>query len=198
MKIIEKIIKYDDYNYVEGTLQFKAYGRTTKKLAHSEFFSIDNISSVRLEIDKKYLAPELHPGINKQKVSTLSLPDKIPTIVDGDYNNPFAIAFDEIIVDDDFLDDKLNIIGRRFFTTKDGIQISSTVEIKVYGLIKIAKEYIKEIVQYEIYTTAHGLGQIEIFPKKDGYVKCEKIKVKARPENNQEFLSWKDEFNAYP
>lgn len=198
MKIIEKIIKYDDYNYVEGTLQFKAYGRTTKKLAHSEFFSIDHISGVRLEIDKKYLAPELPPGINKQKVSSLLLPNKIPTIVDGDSKNPFAIAFDEIIVDDDFLDDKLNIVGRRFFTTKIGTQISSTVEIKVYGLIKIAKEYIEEIVQYEIYTTAHGLGSIEIFPKKDGYVSGEKVTIKAIPDANQEFLLWKDNYNTYP
>ena len=68
MKIIEKVIKYDDYNYVEGTLQFKAYGRTTKRLAHSEFFSIDYISDVRLEVEKKYLTPELPAGINKNKV----------------------------------------------------------------------------------------------------------------------------------
>src|SRR5690606_19973812 len=134
MKIIEKVIKYDDYNYVEGTLQFKAYGRTTQRLAHSEFFSIEHMSGVRLEIEKKYLATELPPSINKPKVSTLLLANKIPTIVDGDYNNPFEIAFDEIIVDDGFLDDQLNIIGRRFFTTKNGSQISSTVEIKVYGL----------------------------------------------------------------
>lgn len=198
MKVIEKIIKYDDYNYVEGTLQFKAYGRTTKKLIHSELFSIESISSVQFEIEKKYLAPELPPGINKQKVSTLAVPDKIPTIVDGDYSKPFAIAFDEIIVDDDFLDDKNNIVGRRFFTTKNGAKISSTVEIKVYGLIKVAQEYIEEIVQYEIFTKVNGLGRIEVYPKKDSYVSGEKITVKAIPETNQEFISWSDKFNVYP
>lgn len=198
MKIIEKIIKYDDYNYVEGTLQFKAYGRTTKRLAHSEFFSIESISSVRFEIEKKYLAPELPSGINKNKVSALTLPEEIPTIVDGDYSNPFNIVFDELIVDDDFLDDKLNIVGRRFFTNKNGSQISSTVEIKVYGLIKIAQEYIERIVQYEVFTGVIGLGRIEVYPKKDFYITGEKITIKAIPDANQEFLGWEDDLNLLP
>ena len=72
MKVIEKIIKYDDYNYVEGILQFKAYGHKTADYLHAEHFSIDSISSVRLEVEQKYLTPDLPPGINKNKVSTLS------------------------------------------------------------------------------------------------------------------------------
>lgn len=192
MKIIEKVIKYDDYNYVEGTLQFKAYGRTTKRLANSEFFSIDYISDVRLLVEKKYLAPDLPSGINKNKVSALSLPEEITTIVDGDENNPYSIAFDEIIVDDDFLDDNLNIIGRRFFTVKDGPQISSTVEIKVYGLIKIPQQYIEKIILYEVFTIAHGRGEIVVSPKKEGYVKGERVKIQAVPDANQNFLHWGD------
>lgn len=194
MKIIEKVIKYDDYNYVEGTLQFKAYGRTTKRLAHSEFFSIEYISSVRFKVEKRYLAPELPPGINKNKVSTLNLPEKITTIVDGDYNKPFNITFDEIIVDDDFLDINQNIVGRRFFTVKEGTQISSTVEIKVYGLIKIAQDYIEKTILYEVYTTAHGLGTIEVHPKKDGYLPGELLKIRAVPQTNQQFRFWGADF----
>jgi|TARA_R110000868_G_scaffold267298_1_gene526575 hypothetical protein len=198
MKVIEKIIKYDDYNYVEGILQFKAYGRKTKDLLHSEYFSIDNISSVRLEIEQKYLSPQLPPGINKNKVSTLALPDKIPTIIDGDYSKPFGIIYDEIIVDDAYVDSNHNIIGPRFNSTKNGSDLNSTIEIKVYGLIKIAKERVETEIQFEITTIAHGNGRIEVHPLKDSYQPGDVVTIKAVPEMNGGFNSWRDNYTIYP
>tara|TARA_R110002050_G_scaffold204522_4_gene340203 strand:- start:138208 stop:139962 length:1755 start_codon:yes stop_codon:yes gene_type:complete len=192
MKVIEKIIKYDDYNYVEGILQFKAYGRKTKDLLHSEHFSIDNISSVRLEVEQKYISPQLPPGINKNKVSTLALPDKIPTIIDGDYSKPFGVNYDEIIVDDAYVDSNHNIIGPRFNSTKNGSDLSSTIEIKVYGLIKIAKERVETEIQFEITTIAHGKGSIEVHPLKDSYRPGEVVTIKAVPEKKGGFKSWRD------
>ena len=169
MKVIEKIIKYDDYNYVEGILQFKAYGHKTADYLHAEHFSIDSISSVRLEVEQKYLTPDLPPGINKNKVSTLSFPDKIPTIVDGDYSKPYGVNYDEIIVDDSYVDKNQNITGQRFNSTKNGNELSSTVQIKVYGLIKIGRERTESEIQYEVSTKAHGPGRIEITPNKDSF-----------------------------
>lgn len=198
MKVIEKIIKYDDYNYVEGVLQFKAYGRKTQDFSHAEYFSIDSISSVRLEVEQKYLAPELPPAINKNKVSTLSLPEKIPTIVDGDYSRPFGVSYDEIIVDDSYVDSNQNIIGPRFNSTKNGSELSSTVEIKVYGLIKIAKERIETEVQFEVTTIAHGRGKIEVLPYKESYRSGETITIKAIPNDNGSFLGWRDKYKVYP
>jgi hypothetical protein len=162
MKVIEKIITYEDYNYVEGKLQFNAYGQKTHDLLHSEYFSIDRISHVCLEVEKKYLPPELPPGINKNKVSTLTLPDKITTIIDGDYSKPYGIAYDEIIVDDSFVDDQQNIKGPRFNSTKTGSELSSTVAIKVYGLIKIERQRTETENQYEITLIPHGPGTIEV------------------------------------
>tara|TARA_R110002050_G_scaffold300104_1_gene467703 strand:- start:20443 stop:22197 length:1755 start_codon:yes stop_codon:yes gene_type:complete len=198
MKVIEKIIKYDDYNYVEGILQFKAYGKKTQDFTHAEHFSIDSISSVRLEVEQKYLAPEIPPGINKYKVSTLSLPEKIPTIVNGDYSRPFGVSYDEIIVDDSFVDGNQNIIGPRFNSTKNGSELNSTVEIKVYGLIKIAKERIETEVQFEVITIAHGPGSIEVVPNQESYRSGDKITIKAIPNQKGVFLSWRDNFEVYP
>ncbi len=194
MKVIEKIITYQDYNYVEGILQFKAYGSKTHDFLNAEYFSIDRISHVRLEVDKKYLPPQLPPGINKNKVSTLSFPDKITTIVDGDYSKPYSIAYDEIIVDDNYVDSSQNIIGPRFNSTKIGTELSSTVSIKVYGLIKIERERKETENQYEITTIAHGAGKIELSPKKDSYSTGEKVSVKAVPDINIIFLGYRNEF----
>lgn len=196
MKTIEKIIKYEDYNYVEGTLQFKAYGKKVSETKSGEFFSIDSISSARLEVDQKFLPPELPKGINLNKVSTLYLPDKIPTIVDGDYLNPYAVQYDEIIVDDDYVDNHGNIKGQRFFTNKSTDKISSTVEIKVYGLIKMPQQRIEKYHQYEISKIIEGDGEIILSPLKQFYDVGDRVKVTAKPKEIDGFLGWSEQYSA--
>tara|TARA_R110002020_G_scaffold312101_1_gene527572 strand:- start:1839 stop:3590 length:1752 start_codon:yes stop_codon:yes gene_type:complete len=197
MKVIEKIITYDDYNYVEGTLQFKTYGRKTQNFPHAEYFSIDRISHVHFEVEQKYLAPDLPPGINKNKVSTLPLPGKITTIIDGDYSKPYGIEYDEIIVDDSFVDDFQNITGPRFNSTKMGSELSSTVAIRVYGLIKIKKQRTETENQFEITLISHGPGKIELSPRKGSYATGEKVSVNAIPHEKSTFVGFKNAFKSH-
>tara|TARA_B110001469_G_scaffold26995_1_gene27744 strand:- start:924 stop:2651 length:1728 start_codon:yes stop_codon:yes gene_type:complete len=198
MKTIEKIIKYEDYNYVEGILQFKAYGKKINETKSGEFFSITSISSTRLEVDKKYLPPDLPKGINLNKVSTLYFLDKIPTVVDGNYLNPYLVQYDEIIVDDDYVDSHGNIKGHRFFTNKSTDEISSTVEIKIYGLIKIPKERIEKCNQYEINKIIEGDGEIILTPQKQFYDVGDLVHVTAKPKESEGFLGWGDYHSAEP
>lgn len=190
MKVIEKIIKYDDYNYVEGMLQFKAYGVKIRETRHGEQFSIDSISSVKLDVSKKILAPKVPSGINKNKVSSLYFPDKIITIINKDHENPYLVNYDEIIVDDEYVDDNLNIKGNRFYTSKNGTEISSTIEIKVYALIKVQQERVEKSYLYEVNKKISGEGNIEIFPEKDYYENGEKIVITVDSESLGKFEGW--------
>src|SRR5690606_33602294 len=123
MKVVEKIIKYEDYNYVEGSLQFNAHGHKTQQLLHSEYFSIDDISKVQMHVIQKHIPPSVPVGINRNKVSTLSLPQAITTIVDGDFDKPYEVVYDEIIIDDSCVDKNQNIKGIRFNSTKVGSEL---------------------------------------------------------------------------
>ena len=198
MKVIEKIITYEDYNYVEGTLQFKAYGQKTHDLVHAEYFSIDRISHVHLEVEEKYLPPKLPPGINKNKVSTLTLPNKITTIIDGDYSKPYSIAYDEIIVDDSYVDEHQNIKGPRFNSTKVGSELSSTVAIKIYGLIKIERQRTETENQFEITVMPYGPGKIEVSPNLSSYSTGEKVIIKAIPDDKSIFVGYRNEYENFP
>ena len=198
MKVIEKIIPYEEYNYVEGFLQFKAYGKKSAATIHSEFFDIKSISGVELHVTQKYLAPEIPPTINKNKVSTLTLPDEILTVVENDFSKPFRLKYDEIIIDDAYVDKTGNITGKRFNSTKAGNELSSTIRVKAYGLIKIPKERIEYENLYEIQTASYGKGKIELIPQKEFYEAGDRVQVKASPDVNQEFLGWGEEYQKYP
>ncbi|PHR96640.1 MAG: hypothetical protein COA80_08550 [Leeuwenhoekiella sp.] len=198
MKVIEKIIPYEEYNYVEGFLQFKAYGKKSAATVHSEFFDIKSIAGVELHITQKYLAPEIPPSINKKKVSTLSLPDEILTIVENDFSKPYRLKYDEIIIDDAYVDKLGNITGKRFNSTKAGNKLSSTIRVKAFGLIKIPKERIEQDYLFEIHTASYGLGKIELNPKKDFYAAGERVAIKAVPDAHQDFLRWGDAYHDYP
>ncbi|RXG29873.1 hypothetical protein [Leeuwenhoekiella marinoflava] len=190
MKVIEKIIPYEDYNYVEGFLQFKAYGKKSAATVHSELFDIKSIAGVELQVAHKYLAPEIPPSINKNKVSTLSLPDEILTIVANDFSKPYRLKYDEIIIDDAYVDANGNISGKRFNSTKAGNELSSTIRVKAYGLIKIPKERIEYENLYEIHTESYGSGKIALIPQQDFYKAGDLILVKASPDASQDFLGW--------
>ena len=198
MKVIEKIIPYEDYNYVEGFLQFKAYGKKSAATVHSEYFDIKSIAGVELQVAHKYLAPEIPPSINKNKVSTLTLPDEILTIVANDFRKPYRLKYDEIIIDDAYVDANGNITGKRFNSTKAGNELSSTIRVKAYGLIKIPKERIEYENLYEIHTESYGSGKIELAPQKEFYEAGDRILVKASPDANQDFLGWGAEYQNFP
>ena len=198
MKVIEKIIPYEDYNYVEGFLQFKAYGRKSAATVHSELFDIKSIAGVELHVTQKYLAPEIPPTINKNKVSTLTLPEEILTFVDNDFSKPYRLKYDEIIIDDAYVDKLGNITGKRFNSTKAGNELSSTIRVKAFGLIKIPKERIEQDYLFEIHTASYGLGKIELNPKKEFYRAGERVVVKAVPDAYQDFLGWGEAYQNYP
>ena len=55
MKIIETVIIYEDYNYVEGNLELKFSGSRLNQFINGNEFSIENILSTKLYVYKKYI-----------------------------------------------------------------------------------------------------------------------------------------------
>lgn len=195
MKVIEKRIICEDYNYVEGILELKVSGKKAIELKNEEQYSIDEILATKFIVSRKYIAPEVPEKINKNKVSTLHLPFEIPTCIDNE--NPklwFKVRYDIIICDDDFVSDNGTLIVNRTNSVKEDITIFSTIILKAYGLKKNKREEKEVVTLYELFSKSEGKGKIEIFPLKEYYNVGEKVKIKAIPDENYNFLGWAGDF----
>jgi hypothetical protein len=198
MKIIETVIVYEDYNYVEGNLELKFSGSKLNQLINGDEFSIDNILSTKFYVSKKYIAPEIPLGINKDRVFALQLPQNIPTYVNtGIEQLAFSANFDKIICDDTFVTEKGELKINRFNTIKEEGRIFSTINVTVYGLKKNKREETEKVHFYELFPNVIGEGKIEIKPKKEYYAIGEKVTIKAIPNTNAKFIKWEEDFNKY-
>ncbi|WP_047547312.1 hypothetical protein [Psychroserpens sp. Hel_I_66] len=198
MKIIETVIVYEDYNYVEGNLKLKFSGVKLNQFINGDEFSIENILSTKLYVYKKYIAPNVPTGINKDRVFALQLPYNISTYVnDGDKELAFNANFDKIICDDAFVTEKGELKIDRYNTVKDEGKIFSTINVKVFGLKKNNREEIEKVSFYELFPSVVGEGEIEIEPKKEYYAFGEKVKIKAIPKNNSKFIEWRKDFSHF-
>ncbi|SFN61419.1 hypothetical protein SAMN04487989_10228 [Bizionia echini] len=196
MKIIETVIVYEDYNYVEGNLELKFSG--TRLSEKNEKFSIENILSTKLYVTKKHIAPNIPFGINRDRVFALQLPYTIPTYVtDNDKQLAFNANYDKIICDDNFVTENGELKIDRFNTIKDQGKIFSTLNVTVYGLKKNKREEVEKVTFYELFPNVIGDGTIEINPKKEYYAIGEKIKIKAKPNKNASFIKWKEDFSEF-
>ncbi|WP_178988654.1 hypothetical protein [Winogradskyella schleiferi] len=198
MKIIETVIVYEDYNYVEGDLELKFSGSRLNQFINGDEFSVESILSTKLHVNKKYIAPDLPSGINKDRVFALQLPYNISTYVnDGDKELAFNANFDKIICDDAFVTENGELKINRFNTIKDEGKIYSTINVKVYGLKKNNREEIEKISFYELFPSVLGEGKIEIEPKKEYYAIGEKVNIRAIPNTNATFIEWQDDFRSF-
>jgi hypothetical protein len=198
MKIIETVIVYEDYNYVEGNLELKFTGSKLNQLINGNEFSIENILSTKLYISKKYIAPEVPLGINRNRVFALQLPYNIPTYVNtGIEQLAFNANFDKIICDDAFVTENGELKIKRFNTIKEEGRIFSTINVTVYGLKKNKREEIEKVHFYELFPKVIGEGKIEIEPKKEYYAIGEKVSIKAIANINNKFIKWEDDFSEH-
>ena len=198
MKIIETIIVYEDYNYVEGDLELKFSGSRLNQFINSDEFSIENILSTKLFVNRKYIAPDHPTGINKDRVFALQLPYNISTFVNAGENQlAFNANFDKIICDDSFVTENGELKINRFNTIKGEGRIFSTINVKVYGLKKNNREEIEKVSFYELFPSVLGKGKIEIKPKKEYYAVGEKVIIKAIPNTNAKFVEWQNDFENF-
>lgn len=198
MKIIETVIVFEDYNYVEGNLEIKFSGVRLTELNNSDEFSVESILSIKLYVTKKHIAPDIPLGIIRDRVFALQLPQSIPTFInEGNTQLAFDATFDKIICDDSFVTERGELIIDRYNTVKDDNNIFSTINVKVYGLKKQKREEIEKVSFYELFPNVEGDGIIKIKPKKEYYAVGEKVSIKAIPNENAEFISWQDDFSEF-
>lgn len=198
MKIIETVITYEDYNYVEGDLELKFSGSRLNQFINGDEFSIENILSTKLFVSRKYIAPDLPTGINKDRVFALQLPHNISTFVNrADSQLAFNASFDKIICDDSFVTENGELKINRFNTIKEEGRIFSTIKVKIYGLKKHNREETKKVNFYELFPNVLGEGNIEINPKKEYYAIGERVSIKAIPNTNATFVEWQTDFKNY-
>ena len=198
MKIIETVIIYEDYNYVEGNLELKFSGSRLNQFINGNEFSIENILSTKLYVYKKYISPEIPLGINKNRVFSIQLPHNIPTYINNEKEHlAFNVNFDEIICDDRFVTENGKLKINRLNTVKEQGEIFSTLNVTVYGLKKNKRQEVEKISFYELFHTVSGNGKIEVNPKKEFYSLGEKVSVKAIPNANAQFIRWEEDFSKY-
>ena len=196
MKIIETVIVYEDYNYVEGNLELKFSGVSLSE--NNDEFSVDMILSTKLFVTERYIAPNIPKGINRDRVFALQLPHNIPTYAnDNGKQIAFNAVFDKIICDDRFVTKKGTLIINRFNTIKDEGKLFSTFNVTVYGLKKNKREEIESVSFYELFPSIVGDGKIKIIPKKEYYAIGEKVSVKALPNKNAHFIKWNKDFEDF-
>ncbi|WP_243471549.1 hypothetical protein [Winogradskyella sp. MH6] len=195
MKVIEVKINIEDFNYVEGELEIQLDGQSLSESKHQELYSIDTILAAKFIVSEKYIAPNVPKGISKRRLFKLKLPFSLNTIVDtSNDTRGFKVNFDEVIVDDRYVDEESNLKVNRYNTVKDGNRIFSTIRVNAYGLKKNQRQEIERITKYELFPEVSGPGQIKIEPNKDYYDIGEKVKITAIPDSNAKFLGWDKDF----
>ena len=144
-----------------------------------------------LFVEKKYLHPKVPKNINKHRVFTLPLPNKIAThVTQGEEQQIFDVSYDEIICDDIHINERGILNVKRYNTIKEGNKMYSTFKIRVHALKKIKREEIELVDKYEISTTLNGKGRIEVSPSKEYYDYGDEVSIKAIPARSFKFRGW--------
>lgn len=198
MKLIDKVITVEDYNYVEGVLELKLSGKKLSGSTINDAFSVDNVLEARFNITKKHIPPNVPEGIKHNKA--LNFKFNVPTktfITENNEKLAFEVNFDAIICDDAFVNEDGSLKIERYNTIKEGNISFSTVTLKAYGLKKKKRKKTIQVEGYELFYSVYGKGSISVSPRKKYYESGDKITIRAQAFRWQHFLHWEGDLKSY-